>query len=60
MNRRLIWTATLSALFGTVGCNAERPQNEEAIVQPPDSASPQRTTVRIHINGFMKSKSGAI
>ena len=55
MNRLVMWAVTASIVVGTLGCGT----NEDATDHAAATSSPQFSTVRIHIDGFKKSKSGA-
>lgn len=58
MNRFAAWTTFSLSLVLVTGCGSDESAPDASST---DSAAvaPNRTTIRIHINGFKKSKSGA-
>jgi hypothetical protein len=54
MRMNLLFLSLVSSILLLIGCNYSQPSGESA--QPRQ----EMKTTRIHIDGFMKSKSGAI
>lgn len=58
MNRLGAWATFSLSLFVVTGCGSDEPAPNSSSTDSAAVASNQ-TTVRLHIDGFKKSKSGA-